>query len=172
MNPELLRNLRLEFSLQRLLALPVVLAVVFALVWFSDWTQHPATRLYIAAVVMLYAIILLWGVRKIGGFACQGAVERYLGCATDLGHVGWRVAHRKAARRRFLSALRSAPLSMCCASGELSRRLQSGLRTLGFRAASAGAIASRVALGTCDGHRLLRRHGADDSAHGAEQGCL
>ena len=67
MNPELLRNLRLEFSLQRLLALPAVLAVVFALVWFSDWTQHPATRLYISAVVMLYAIILLWGVRRSAG---------------------------------------------------------------------------------------------------------
>ena len=67
MNPELLRNLRLEFSLQRLLALPAVLAVVFALVWFADWLQDPATRLYTAAVVMLYAIILLWGVRKSAG---------------------------------------------------------------------------------------------------------
>lgn len=67
LNPELVRNLRLEFSQQRLVALPVVLTVVFAVAWFADWYPSPATRLYVAAVVVLYAIILLWGVRKSAG---------------------------------------------------------------------------------------------------------
>ena len=67
MNPELLRNLRLEFSLQRVIALPVILAVIFALVWFVEGDQSAATRLYIAALVVLYAIVFLWGVRKAAG---------------------------------------------------------------------------------------------------------
>lgn len=66
MNPELLRNLRLEFSMQRLIAMPVILAVIFALIWFTDW-EAPAERLYSGAVVVLYVIVLLWGVRKSAG---------------------------------------------------------------------------------------------------------
>ncbi len=66
MNPELLRNLRLEFSLPRLIAMPVILAVVFALVWFMEMGEA-AERLYIGALVVLYVIVLLWGVRKSAG---------------------------------------------------------------------------------------------------------
>ena len=67
MNPELLRNLRLEFSLQRVIAMPAILAVIFASVWFVDAGQSPATRLYIAALIVLYGILFLWGVRKAAG---------------------------------------------------------------------------------------------------------
>ena len=40
MNPELLRNLRLEFSVQRLIAMPVILAVIFALIWFTELGEN------------------------------------------------------------------------------------------------------------------------------------
>ena len=66
MNPELLRNLRLEFSVQRLIAMPVILAVIFALIWFTELGES-AERLYSGAVIVLYLIVLLWGVRKSAG---------------------------------------------------------------------------------------------------------
>ena len=66
MNPELLRNLRLEFSVQRLIAMPVILAVIFALIWFTE-VGESAFRLYSGTVIVLYLIVLLWGVRKSAG---------------------------------------------------------------------------------------------------------
>ena len=66
MNPELLRNLRLEFSVQRLIAMPVILAVIFALIWFTELGES-AQRLYSGTVIVMYLIVLLWGVRKSAG---------------------------------------------------------------------------------------------------------
>lgn len=62
MNPELLRNLWLEITPQRLLAMPVILALIFAGAWLLD--GHMAAAFTVSAAVIAYLLIaVVWGAR-------------------------------------------------------------------------------------------------------------
>ncbi len=60
-NPEFLRNLRLEFSLHRLVSLPLIMALVLTATRLATETS---TSLGGAASVMAFILLILWGTRK------------------------------------------------------------------------------------------------------------
>lgn len=62
MNPELRRNLWLELSMHRLVAMPVVLVLVLALV--SARSNPPWPRVFDAALWILVLVLHLWGARN------------------------------------------------------------------------------------------------------------
>ena len=62
MNPELLRNLWLQFSLERTVAAPLIIGAVFALVAFvadGGWSEVGS-----AANIGFLVIVYLWGTRR------------------------------------------------------------------------------------------------------------
>jgi hypothetical protein len=59
MNPELRRNLWLQLSLQRLVAAPVVLGILFALIWMIEPRGIAA-----AAEWVFYLVVGFWGTRR------------------------------------------------------------------------------------------------------------
>ena len=61
MNPELLRNLWLQFSPQRIIAAPIILGAVFALIAFATDSWEVVGR---AANVGFVVIAYLWGTRR------------------------------------------------------------------------------------------------------------
>jgi hypothetical protein len=63
-NPELRRNLWLELTLHRLIAMPVVLVMVFALVHSAS--DDPATSVAVAAAWIAGLLLGVWGVRNAG----------------------------------------------------------------------------------------------------------
>lgn len=74
MNPELRRNLWLEFSLHRLIAAPVVIALIAMLIVAAtnDVLQHIATASAFGYVV----IVLLWGSKLAGASVIEEARDR------------------------------------------------------------------------------------------------
>ena len=63
MNPELKRNILIEITPQRLLAMPLILGLIFAAAWALEKTEG----LIITTEVMFWLIIYLWGTRKAAG---------------------------------------------------------------------------------------------------------
>ncbi len=61
-NPEFLRNLRLQFSLQRLLIAPFAIGAVVLLAWIG--TDHDAKTLEQVTRFLFSVIVLLWGTRR------------------------------------------------------------------------------------------------------------
>jgi len=59
-NPEFLRNLRLEFSLHRLIGLPLIMALVLIATRLATETN---TSLGAAASIMAFILLILWGTR-------------------------------------------------------------------------------------------------------------
>ena len=62
MNPELRRNLWLELSMHRLVAMPVVLVLVLALI--SARSSDPWPAVFDAALWILVLVLHLWGGRN------------------------------------------------------------------------------------------------------------
>ena len=62
MNPELRRNLWLQFSLLRLIAAPVAIGIVLLLVWLVS--AHSLTAVATSAEWFYLLIVLLWGTRR------------------------------------------------------------------------------------------------------------
>ena len=63
MNPELKRNILIEITPQRLLAMPLILGLIFAAAWALEKTEG----LIITTEVMFWLLIYLWGTRKAAG---------------------------------------------------------------------------------------------------------
>lgn len=63
MNPELKRNLLIEITLQRLIAMPVILGLIFA----ATWAVKGSHGVIGASTVLFWALIYLWGTRKAAG---------------------------------------------------------------------------------------------------------
>ncbi len=63
MNPELKRNLLIEFSPQRLIAMPLILGLIFA----AAWTAEGRPGVIFTAEVLFALLIFLWGTRKAAG---------------------------------------------------------------------------------------------------------
>lgn len=65
MNPEFRRNLWLSFSVQRLLAMPVLLGLIFLAIGLSDhYPVGAADALYFAATILFMFVVWLWGARN------------------------------------------------------------------------------------------------------------
>jgi len=64
LNPELRRNLWLELTLHRLIAMPVVLAMIFALV--QAGSEDPRASVAVAAAWIAALLLGAWGVRNAG----------------------------------------------------------------------------------------------------------
>ena len=62
MNPELRRNLWLQFSLLRLIIAPVAIGVVLLLVWLA--TSHSERTVAVSAEWIYLLLVLLWGTRR------------------------------------------------------------------------------------------------------------
>ena len=75
MNPELRRNLWLEFSLHRVIAAPVMIALVMALILASD-SKNPLDSIASAAAYGFAVIVLLWGAKLAGASVIDEARER------------------------------------------------------------------------------------------------
>ncbi|MFT5181613.1 MAG: hypothetical protein ACI8S3_001497 [Alphaproteobacteria bacterium] len=63
MNPELKRNLLIEITAQRLVAMPFILGLIFAATWALEGT----TGLITASETIFWALVFLWGTRKAAG---------------------------------------------------------------------------------------------------------
>lgn len=63
MNPELKRNLLIELTRQRLIAMPVILGLIFT----AAYTAGDAGTLVVISRAAFWALILLWGTRKAAG---------------------------------------------------------------------------------------------------------
>lgn len=63
MNPELKRNLLIEISAQRLIAMPVILALIFLAIWVTDGAKNVASL----SQVFIWLLVFLWGSRKAAG---------------------------------------------------------------------------------------------------------
>jgi hypothetical protein len=63
MNPELKRNLLIEMSVQRLVAMPFILGLIFAAAWALEGT----TGLITTSEVLFWVLVFLWGTRKAAG---------------------------------------------------------------------------------------------------------
>ena len=63
LNPELKRNLWLELSLERLIAMPVILGLLF---WVSTLVGDAET-LAVASIGAFHVVVLLWGTRRAAG---------------------------------------------------------------------------------------------------------
>ena len=63
MNPELKRNLLIEFSPQRLIAMPLILGLIFA----AAWTAEGRPGVIFTAEVLFALLIFLWDTRKAAG---------------------------------------------------------------------------------------------------------
>ncbi|WP_158595962.1 hypothetical protein [Oleomonas cavernae] len=75
LNPELRRNLWLELSTQRLIAMPAVLFLLFMMGW--TWDQQAAVAQ--TAMVVCWAILVFWGSRM----ACDSVVSEVQGRTWD-----------------------------------------------------------------------------------------
>ena len=75
MNPELRRNLWLEFSLHRVIAVPVVIALAVLLIAASD-SQSRLDTIATAAAYGFAVIVLLWGTKLSGASVIEEARER------------------------------------------------------------------------------------------------
>ncbi len=69
MNPELRRNLWLQFSPLRLVMAPVAVGASLLLVWLLTAHSHAALRL--AAEWIYYLLVLLWGTRRAGDLVAE-----------------------------------------------------------------------------------------------------
>lgn len=65
MNPELQRNLWLELSLHRLLAMPIVLGMLFLLVYLSN-DQKVDDSMAVTATIMFILLSCIWGAKQVG----------------------------------------------------------------------------------------------------------
>ena len=63
MNPELKRNILIEITAQRLLAMPLILGLIFA----AARALENITGLIMATEVMFWLLVFLWGTRKAAG---------------------------------------------------------------------------------------------------------
>ena len=63
MNPELKRNLIVEFSTQRLIAMPVIIGLVV----LATWTGQGLEGVVFVTNLGFWAILLLWGTRRVAG---------------------------------------------------------------------------------------------------------
>jgi len=59
-NPEFLRNLRLEFSLHRVIGMPLIAGLVFLAVWLATESMDSIGA---AASIMAFILLVLWGTR-------------------------------------------------------------------------------------------------------------
>jgi hypothetical protein len=62
-NPEFKRNLWLSFSMHRLIAMPVLLALTFLAILFSE-EKNVSSRLYEASIALFIFVVWLWGARN------------------------------------------------------------------------------------------------------------
>lgn len=63
MNPELKRNILIEMSVQRLVAMPFILGLIFA----AAWALEGVTGLITTSEVLFWVLVFLWGTRKAAG---------------------------------------------------------------------------------------------------------
>ena len=63
MNPELKRNLLIEITPQRLIAMPVILGLIFA----ATWAAEESAGVIKVSGVLFWVLIFLWGARKAAG---------------------------------------------------------------------------------------------------------
>jgi hypothetical protein len=75
MNPELRRNLWLELTAHRLIAMPVVLALVFAMFIAAQSSDWPAV-LFTTATALFLLLVHLWGVRQSSEAVTEEVRER------------------------------------------------------------------------------------------------
>ncbi len=75
MNPELRRNLWLELTTHRLVAMPAVLLLVFALFFFTE-TENWRTALFGAATGVFVVLVHLWGTRQASDAVTDEVRER------------------------------------------------------------------------------------------------
>jgi hypothetical protein len=75
MNPELRRNFRLELTRYRLVAMPAVLLLVFAMFVAAEGDAWPPV-LYSAAVALFVLLVHLWGARQAGEAVSEEVRER------------------------------------------------------------------------------------------------
>lgn len=74
-NPELRRNLWLEFSLHRVIAAPVVIALIALLIMATE-SKDVLQNLAMASALGYIAMVLLWGTRLAGASVIDEARER------------------------------------------------------------------------------------------------
>lgn len=74
-NPELRRNLWLEFSTARLIAMPAALFLVFLMAWSWEWKEGAAY----AATVLGWGLLVVWGTR----LACDAVISEVQGRTWD-----------------------------------------------------------------------------------------
>ncbi len=77
LNPEFQRNLWLQLSLQRLIAAPVVIGLLFALALYSE--SYTGERLAGTASWLFYALVAFWGTRR----AADAVAEEVAGGTWD-----------------------------------------------------------------------------------------
>lgn len=77
LNPEFQRNLWLQLSLQRLIAAPVVIGLLFALALYSE--TYTGERLAGTASWLFYALVAFWGTRR----AADAVAEEVAGGTWD-----------------------------------------------------------------------------------------
>ena len=88
MNPELLRNLWLEITPQRLLAMPAILGLIFAGAWLLD--GHVLSAFSISAAIIGYLLIaVVWGAR----LAAESLTEEFEQGTWDSQRVSGLSAH-------------------------------------------------------------------------------
>ncbi len=75
LNPELRRNLWMEFSLHRVIAAPVVIALAVLLIVASD-SKNPLDTIAIVAGYGYVVVVLLWGARLAGASVIEEARDR------------------------------------------------------------------------------------------------
>ena len=75
LNPELRRNLWLEFSLHRVIAAPVVIALAVLLIVASD-SKNPLDTIAIVAGYGYVVVVLFWGARLAGASVIEEARDR------------------------------------------------------------------------------------------------
>ncbi len=63
MNPELKRNILIELTSQRLLAMPVILGLIFAVAWVTE----DAAGVITTSEIVFWLLVFLWGTRKAAG---------------------------------------------------------------------------------------------------------
>lgn len=77
MNPEFRRNLWLEFSAQRLIAMPLVLGLIFAAIYVtSDGPPHGLSLMVWVAKPLFLALAVLWGTRLAAAAVAREVQDR------------------------------------------------------------------------------------------------
>lgn len=91
-NPEFIRNLWLEITPQRLIAMPVILGLIFFVCYAAD---EPALRVSQAALVLFVIITLAWGAKLAGDSLSEEFVQGTWDTQRLSGLDAWRMTTGK-----------------------------------------------------------------------------